>query len=83
MRFRTPDGRVLQVERIGGLRTYAARVERGPWTALGTLRTVALDALGDAIDPAWIARMEAHVTAGESLPRSPTAADRAAGATPA
>ncbi|WP_210495305.1 hypothetical protein [Patulibacter sp. SYSU D01012] len=78
MRFHAPDGRVLQVERIGGLHTYAARVERGPWTALGGLRTVALEALGAQTDAAWLDRMEAYVTAGESLPRALTAADHAA-----
>lgn len=77
MRFHAPDGRILQVERIGGLHTYAARVERGPWTALGALRAVATEALGPGTDPAWLDRMVDYIAAGETLPRPLTAADRA------
>ncbi len=61
MRFHVPDGRVLQVDRVGGFHTFAARIAGGPWTAWGDLPTVVATATGlDPTDP-WIGRVQAYV----------------------
>lgn len=67
MRLHTPDDRVLQVDRVGGLHTYAARTDGGGWTAWGELRTVVVAATGfDPHDP-WVDRVVAHIAGGEAL----------------
>lgn len=79
MRFHTPDDTVLQVDRVGGLHTYAARMDDGDWTAWGELRTVVVAASGYAPRDPWVDRVVAYLEDGEELPDVPgRAQDRAA-----
>lgn len=71
MRFHTPDDDVLQVDRVGGLHTYAARMDGGHWTAWGEVRTVVVAASGYEPDDAWVDRVVAYLEDGEELPDVP------------
>ena len=71
MRFTTPDDAVLQVHRVGGLHTYAARLEGGEWTPWGAARAVVVAATGYGTQAAWVDRVVAYLEDGEALPDVP------------
>jgi hypothetical protein len=76
MRFHTPDDAVLQVHRVGGLHTYAARLEGGAWTPWGRARVVVTAATGYGPGTAWVDRVVAYLEDGEALPDVPGEAAR-------
>lgn len=65
MYFDAPDGGVLRVDRVGAPQTYAARLNRGPWTALGDLRTVLVAATGKDPEEPWITAVTQQVREAE------------------
>jgi hypothetical protein len=73
MRFHTPHDGILQVDRVGGLNTYAARMEGGRWTAWGEVRTVVVAASGLEPGDPWVDRVVTYLEDGASLPDVPGA----------
>jgi hypothetical protein len=71
MRFHTPDDDVLRVDRVGGLHTYAAKLEDGDWTAWGEVRTVVVAATGYDPHDRWVDVVVARLEGGEALPDVP------------
>ncbi|MDO9410564.1 hypothetical protein [Patulibacter sp.] len=71
MRFHTPEGGILRVDRVGGLHTYAARIDGGTWTAWGEVRTVVVAATGHGPADPWVDRVVAFCEERAALPDVP------------
>jgi hypothetical protein len=64
--FESPDGRVLRIDRVGAVRTYAARLDGGPWSPLGALRSVIVIATGAQPETPWIEAIAEQVERTEA-----------------